>query len=162
MPKSPGYNRNLEPPRGVAQLAEHRSPKTGVAGSSPAALFAVRKSARFAEHDDFRAASASELQVLRRARHVGRGGGNAGRQETSLVLETGGAGWCRPLLGWLTGCSRSACDRAERVHLAMSIPRVVSGPTRAGICGAPFENEERSVESASVAGSGRRSSLRSA
>jgi hypothetical protein len=37
MPKSPGYNRNLEPPRGVAQLAEHRSPKPGVAGSSPAA-----------------------------------------------------------------------------------------------------------------------------
>ena len=37
MPKSPGYNRSLEPPRGVAQLAEHRSPKPGVAGSSPAA-----------------------------------------------------------------------------------------------------------------------------
>ena len=30
------YNRLLEP-RGVAQLAEHRSPKPGVAGSSPAA-----------------------------------------------------------------------------------------------------------------------------
>jgi hypothetical protein len=30
------YNRSLEP-RGVAQLAEHRSPKPGVAGSSPAA-----------------------------------------------------------------------------------------------------------------------------
>ena len=41
MPKSPGYNRNLEPPRGVAQLAEHRSPKPGVAGSSPAAPVAV-------------------------------------------------------------------------------------------------------------------------
>jgi hypothetical protein len=37
MTKSPGYNRSLEPPRGVAQLAEHRSPKPGVAGSSPAA-----------------------------------------------------------------------------------------------------------------------------
>src|SRR5215203_5584003 len=30
------YNFRLEP-RGVAQLAEHRSPKPGVAGSSPAA-----------------------------------------------------------------------------------------------------------------------------
>jgi hypothetical protein len=53
MPKPPGYNRSLEPPRGVAQLAEHRSPKPGVAGSSPAAPVADEIRALRA-HNDFR------------------------------------------------------------------------------------------------------------
>src|SRR5207302_3562170 len=46
MPKAPGYNRSLEPPRGVAQLAEHRSPKPGVAGSSPVAPVAKAPASR--------------------------------------------------------------------------------------------------------------------
>src|SRR3990172_7077351 len=46
----PGMGRDLGPryhsppqPRGVAQLAEHRSPKPGVAGSSPAAPASARQ-----------------------------------------------------------------------------------------------------------------------
>jgi hypothetical protein len=36
-PRTPPVQSETEPPRGVAQLAEHRSPKPGVAGSSPVA-----------------------------------------------------------------------------------------------------------------------------
>src|SRR5215211_2055592 len=47
-----GYNPGAATPRGVAQLAEHRSPKPGVAGSSPAApVILVPSSARWSRHD---------------------------------------------------------------------------------------------------------------